>query len=302
MPPPPPQASSLFGPANLTLRNVKDKRKTQDSVNRANTARKMFWDGLEKGVVVVLVEDVRAKNDRELRGLQRRVRYGKKVTDRDYQCLRSRLLSSIAARGEAVTPFVEESVFAGYRHTLLDARNERAAPLLAKRLGSKLIHVLADDRMAPPPPPKGERAPRVDFESLDPLPPWLTSFMQDRPGSFTQTLTGKIATSLPLILGAPYMIWLTPGKPGGNIGHLGGCNGALGKLVGIIQAPGELSMRPNDSLRGDGEVTLSSVPPCLLLELEVKSLLKGRRVGGLPFGVVPFFPVVQVWRRLGHVR
>lgn len=289
----PVKQASLFGPPTLTLKQYKyGKGNSQENVNRANLGRKMMWQSLDQGAVVVLEEDVRAKGDRVLRGVQRRVRYGKKVTELDHRLLLSRQLDHIAKRGEDVRPFLdpENAVLAGYRHTVLDAHNARTAAPLARKLGSKLLRVMADDRLAPPPPPKGERAAKVSFEQLTPIPDWLREFIRERPGSFTQTKTGKIASDLPLILGATYMIWRTPSDSGGNIGHLGGCNGALAKLVGVILSPGELHVKHGDTLRGAGEVDLSSTPAMLLFELEIKSMLKGQRIGTLPFGVVPLYP------------
>ena len=71
----------------------------------------------------------------------------------------------------------------------------------------------------------------------------------------------------------------------------GVCNGAVGTLRGIGYAPAELN-EPSPDDKSTTDVTLTEIPKFLLLELHEKSLLKGRRIGGLPFGVVPVFPEV----------
>ena len=101
-----------------------------------------------------------------------------------------------------------------------------------------------------------------------------------------------MASTFLYVDGATYSMWASP--PG--LSAVGACNGNLGTAVGFVPDPREAPEPVGpDGLPETTPWSLAFPPKCILLRLHDQKLLGGRRIGNLPYGIVPWFPRTAVF-------
>ena len=247
--------------------------------------------------IMSLEEQVRGASDVPYQTLNRHVRHGNgtpamvrtlngrtigAVTDLERDRLLTMLLRKYDHDPAAVN---ERACIVGTRHCALDRFDQALMPLFAKRHGQRLVNmpsttVLVETGTKQ----RAMQMRRSKVGSKDIKGTWLDRLMDTFPAVLTANACGKVAKVTQFVVGASYRLWSNQR----HVAELGACNGNLASAVGFIPHADEPE-EPVD-LGDDAPWDLLYPPQCLLLRLHDVKLLRGQRIGNLPFGVIPWFP------------
>jgi hypothetical protein len=103
---------------------------------------------------------------------------------------------------------------------------------------------------------------------------------------FTQSRTGHVASRFSAVHGMPYVFKVSKR----NRATMGAVNGARGDLVGYAMAVDDRDRLIQIDLADDEARVLERLPLAMCMKLDDPSLMRGRRIGNLAYGVVPVEP------------
>lgn len=292
----------LYGP--LVTLNDKDAEKcSQATIAEVNKGRALFNSIVQ---TISLTEAVRSEGDKVFQRLNRYIRHGngarftqelnnrvlggKGVTEDE----RDRLLAALLAEHDPSPQSPGRACILGTRHAQLDEYDRILSRLFAIFHGRREYRMPSDDVVVETS-NRSRRGynPYVKLSGTkdgSPVKGWLADLVAAHPTLFTANKTGKIAKNLSFVKGAVYRLWDNPQY----LADLGACNGCLATAVGFIPHADEPA-EPSD-LGNDAPCQLEKTPVCLLLRLHDTKLLRGKCIGGLPFGVVPWFPTSATFK------
>ena len=282
----------LYGPV-MTPSDKGAENCSQDTIAQVNKGRALFK---ETNHVISLTEAVRSKDDEGFQTLNRFVRHGngqrftqqlndrvldgKGVTDNE----RDRLLEALLSEHDPSPQSPGRACILGTRHAQLDEYDRILSRLFAQRHGRRLYLIPSDDVVVETSNKIRRGTTKKKLVGQPPVKGWLADLVAAHPTLFTANKTGKIAKNMSFVKGAVYRLWDNPQY----LADLGACNGCLATAVGFIPHADEPA-EPSD-LGNDAPCQLEKTPLCLLLRLHDTKLLRGKCIGELPFGVVPWFP------------
>ena len=274
------------------------------SLDRINKGRALYRETIR---TITLQEQVRAAADPELQHLNRFVRNGR-GTEAHRRALNARALDAVddseidrlfdALLAEHdfspdAQPSAHRSCALGCRHALLDQFDKRLIPMFAAHHGRRVVHMPSEDVVVGRSVKQRYPNKQKEFKvSSRPLGTWLQELLAHHSTVFTASKCGNMASTFLYVDGATYRMWASP--PG--LSAVGACNGNLATAVGFVPDPREAPEPVGpDGLPETTPWSLAFPPKCILLRLHDQKLLGGRRIGNLPYGIVPWFPRTAVF-------
>jgi len=270
------------------------KKLTKGGIDKVNKGRSEYKKITR---TMSLVEQVRGASDVPYQTLNRHVRHGngtpamartlnKRTIDAVTDIERDRLLTMLLRKYDHDPNAANErACIVSTRHCALDRFDQALMPLFAKQHGHRVVNMPSTTVLVEMgTKQRAMQMRRSKVSSKDIKGTWLDRLMDAHPTVLTANACGKVAKVTQFVVGASYRLWSNPS----HLAELGACNGNLASAVGFIPHPDEPD-KPAD-LRDDEPWDLLCPPQCLLLRLHDVKLLRGQRIGNLPFGVVPWFP------------
>jgi len=270
------------------------KKLTKGGIDKVNKGRSEYKKITR---TMSLVEQVRGASDVPYQTLNRHVRHGngtpamasmlnKRTIDAVADIERDRLLTMLLRKYDhGPNAANERACIVSTRHCALDRFDQALMPLFAKQHGHRVVNMPSKTVLVEMgTKQRAMQMRRSKVSSKDIKGNWLDGLMDAHPTVLTANACGKVAKVTQFVVGASYRLWSNPS----HLAELGACNGNLASAVGFIPHTDEPE-EPAD-LRDDEPWDLLYPPQCLLLRLHDVKLLRGQRIGNLPFGVVPWFP------------